>query len=120
MSLLDFTSPHHQSTMPGRSSNGYLPGNGSGIINNSGVGPIGGPGPVGSMSSLVSGNHNSFNGANNFNILNRTDLPYLSVAMLNFYLNQCKIQMDALKKALNSHSKDSPHYSCLQCRVKGE
>jgi hypothetical protein len=84
-----------------------------GNVNNGGNGP----GPVGSTNGSLNSNH-AGGGGSLMNVLGRSDLAYMSVQKLTQLAICYKQQLEAVTKALGSHSKDSAHYSCLNCKNK--
>ncbi|CAG7819741.1 unnamed protein product [Allacma fusca] len=113
-------SPRQNSTMSPRGSianasvNGFMGSNHSSITMAPGAASAVGGGNNGSNNGNSNGPHSSLV----VNVLGRSDLAYMSVQKLTQLAICYKQQLEAVTKALSSHSKDSAHYSCLNCKNK--
>jgi len=82
-----------------------------------------GPGPIGSNTVLNNGNNcnGAYNGNGLGSLFARSDLCYHNGEKISIHLKQLKSWIDSLIKANNSYSnRDSPNFSCLICKSKGE
>lgn len=125
----------------GPASNGYgssAPRPVGSVIGNNGIGPIGGLGSF--LPDRVNGGAPGFNnlsapslgssgpwstgGMTTMpNVIGNgrsPDFTYLPYSTLKQYQVALKYQLELVEKALSSHEKNSPIYSCLNCKQKGE
>jgi hypothetical protein len=80
-----------------------------------------GNGPITPIGPSNGGGNSGFNGNAFLTFMSRPDLNYQSTALMNIYLNQCKIWAESLSKAIQATTnKDHHNYGCLGCKMPGK